>query len=256
MGRALAVAWVALLLVRPGPASGQLALQPRTPPMNEYGHGSMVECLTRHWPFHQGDPDAPDRYVGWGDPLQGTSWRNRPFHTGWAVGVLFGDALIGGRVDQGERVFGAYRIGWDFDHYWGTEFRSAFAQLEVIDRRSQQAPRNSRNLYWDAHLLYYPWGDARWRPYASLGMGLASFRFQDDLGQNYNEVLFGMPFGLGVKYQARKWLAFRLDLTDNLAISAAGLSTMHNVSLTGGVEIHCGGRPTLYYPWSPGLHPR
>jgi hypothetical protein len=85
---------------------------------------------------------------------------------------------------------------------------------------------------------------------------MAGFRFDDDVGERHNEVLFEVPFGLGVKYQARKWLALRLDVKDNLAISAAGLSTMHNMSVSGGVEVHCGGRPTSYFPWSPGVHLR
>ena len=205
-------------------------------------------------PFQHADPEDPRRSIGWGKPLRGTSWRNRPYHAGWTVGALIGDSLIHGHVDQGNRVFGAYRIGWDFDHYWGTEFRFAFANLEVIDGSGSLDARNSRHLYWDGNLLYYPWGDSQWRPYAMFGMGMASFRFRDDMNRRFNETLLEMPFGVGVKYQTRNWLAVRFDLKDNFAVSAAGLATMHSISLTGGVEVHFGGQQTSYFPWDSSVH--
>ena len=77
--------------------------------------------------FQHRSPDHPARHVGFGEPLVGTSWLNRPFHAGWLVGGLFGDDLIAGQVDQDEDIFGGYRLGWDFDHYWGSELRFAFA---------------------------------------------------------------------------------------------------------------------------------
>jgi hypothetical protein len=255
--RILAAAWLAWTMVQIGPVSGQLAVPMDRGPAAEPWRGSFPPIGgSGQGPFHRSDPDDPHRYVGWGKPLQGTSWRNRPLHVGWGVGGLLGAPLIDGHVDQGEQVMGAYRIGWDFGHYWATELRFAFAYLDVIDGQEPPVPRDCRHLYWDGHLLYYPWGDAKWRPFASLGAGIASFQFGDDQGRHFNEVLFEVPFGLGVKYQARKWLALRLDVKDNLAIAAAGLSTMHNVSIMGGVEVHCGGRPTSYYPWNPGVHLR
>jgi hypothetical protein len=209
-----------------------------------------------HWPWRHADPNDPLRYVGWGEPLQGTSWRNRPFHMGWAVGALLGDQLIDGRLDQGQRVLGAYRLGWDFDHYWGSELRFAFAYLDVIDASDGRSGRDARHLYWDGNLLYYPWGDARWRPYVTVGLGVANIRFQDQAEGKFHESLLGLPFGMGLKYQARKWLAWRLEVKDNLVVSGAGLSTMHNLSITGGVEVHFGNHPTSYYPWNPGVHYR
>ena len=247
--RGLGAMCAVTLMLGTHPAPGQVAYEVGVQPEAAPGPYSPAEpgwWLGQRL-FHHRDPDDPMRYVGWGQPLYGTSWRNRPYHVGWDVGILWGEPLIDGRTQQGDRVMGAYCAGWDFDHYWGTELRLAFAYLEVIDAGGSVLGRDSRNLYGDAHLLYYPWGDARWRPYASLGLGLAGFRFQDDLGRDFNEVLLGVPMGLGVKYQARRWLGLRLELTDNLAVSAAGLSTMHNVSLTGGVEVHFGNRPTVYW---------
>ena len=49
-----------------------------------------------------------------------------------------------------------------------------------------------------------------------------------------------------MKYYFKKWLAVRFDAMDNFAISGSGLDTMHNLSLTGGVEVHFGGRQVHY----------
>lgn len=223
-------------------------------PPDDFVHRSpLARRFTLPWhPGHR-DPDDPARHVGLGYPLAGTSWRNRPVHLGWLFGGINGDDLIGGQIGQAEDILGGYRLGWDFDHYWGSELRFAFANLELTDL---QAAGNklgtSRNHFWDLHLLYYPWGDARWRPYFTLGAGLASFYFQDTNGQSVNETLLSLPFGLGVKYYWDNWLAVRCGLMDNLSFGSQGLSTMHNISLTCGVEIHFGRPPRSYYPYHPG----
>ena len=134
-------------------------------------------------PFQHADPEDPRRSIGWGTPLRGTSWRNRPYHAGWTVGALIGDSLIHGHVDQGNRVFGAYLIGWDFDHYWGAELRLGFSNLDLTDTTPMLATgsRTSRDQFWDLNLMYYPWGDARWRPFVSLGFGAGNFYFKDEV---------------------------------------------------------------------------
>jgi hypothetical protein len=194
------------------------------------------------------DPDA-GRAIGLGDPLIGTSWLNRPFHVGWMFGGLFGDELIDGRVAQHEDMVGGYRVGWDFDHYWGVEGRFLFANLDFTDQDDTSVARTCRNHYWDADLLYYPWGDSRWRPYASLGLGLDDFQFRDANGTFIDKTLFALPVGIGVKYFWQNWLALRVSVTDNVAFGSGPLDTMHNVSLTGDVEVHFGGRRTSYFPW-------
>jgi hypothetical protein len=200
----------------------------------------------KHW-LYRGDPDDPFRHIGIGHPLEGTSWRNRPWHIDCFAGTLWGDSLIAGRVGQGDNFFGGLRFGYDPAHYWGTEMRLGFSYPN-IQSDSALTSGFSRNLFWDFSALYYPWGDARWRPYASLGMGLAEFRFTDDLGQSVDRVLFHLPLGLGVKYQSRRWLAWRFDLIDNLAFGSGSISTMNNWSLTAGAEVRYGSRRILYEP--------
>jgi hypothetical protein len=188
----------------------------------------------------QGDPDDELRHIGRGHPLVGSSWLNRPWHAGWFVGGLIGDELIDGRVDQTDDLFGGYRIGWDRDHYWGHELRLGFSRTDLADARSATSHRISRDWFLDAHLSYYPWGDAQWRPYASAGLGLAMFRFRDEFSIEHDETLLHVPLGIGVKYLVDRWLAVRLDVMDNLAISGSGLDTMHNITYTLGIEAHFG----------------
>ena len=61
------------------------------------------------------------RAVGWGQPLLGTSWLNRPWSAGWFAGVIDGSPLIHGSVNQQPSFYGGYRFGFDYDFYWGVE---------------------------------------------------------------------------------------------------------------------------------------
>jgi len=192
------------------------------------------------------------RHIGLGHPLAGTSWLNRPIHGGWFMGTLFGDEVIKNRVDQNSDFFGGYRLGWDFDHYWGSEARLGFSALNLKDSDGVRLTDTNDVFLGDVSLLYYPWGDAQWRPYFLAGVGFGHFHFQDELGNGQDAALLGFPVGIGLKYQYRRWLAVRLELLDNIALANDGLATMHNASLTLGVEVHHGVHPQSYWPWQPG----
>src|SRR5439155_10987161 len=43
--------------------------------------------------FAHGDPNDPQRHIGLGQPLSGTSWRNRPIFFGMFVGGVMMDDL-------------------------------------------------------------------------------------------------------------------------------------------------------------------
>ncbi len=194
------------------------------------------------------------RHIGKGRPLMGTSWLNRPFHADWFAGALFGDNLIGGRVDQGNDLFGGYRLGWDMDHYWGGEVRFGWSAPELVGPQDQPLGQTGDVFVGDINLLYYPWGDARWRPYLLMGAGVANFSFMDENGVHYDTTLVGMPVGGGLKYALRQWLALRAELLDNMAFGNHGIEAQHNVSLTLGVEVHWGAITRSYWPWNPGRH--
>jgi hypothetical protein len=195
-------------------------------------------------------PTFGRRHIGWGRPLEGTSWRNRPIYFGWTVGGLFGQPVISGYLDQGDDLFGSYVFGYDFNYYWGTEARLAFGYLGATYLPEQISASSVENTYADLHLLYYPWGDSRWRPFASLGMGLAGFHFQDRLGRGVSETVFGLPLGFGLKYQWRHWMTVRMEVKDNISFGDGDLNTMHNWSITAGLEAHWGGDESAKYrPW-------
>jgi hypothetical protein len=191
------------------------------------------------------------RYVGWGEPLVGGSWLNRPLSAGWLVGALAGDTIIQDQVDQETDLIGGYRFGWDFAHYWGCETRIAFARNEVTALPGGNGLGSEDVFFWDTFLLYYPWGDSRLRPFATLGLGLHHFDFNDAAGASRSADLFAMPLGVGIKYRVKPWWVMRMDFLDNIAFSDTQFDTMHNFTFTLGTELRFGGRQRVYWPWDP-----
>jgi hypothetical protein len=45
------------------------------------------------------------------------------------------------------------------------------------------------------------------------------------------------------------WLAWRLEIVDNLAFASEGIDTMNNVAFTAGMDIRLGAKPNSYWPW-------
>lgn len=202
--------------------------------------------------FSHSDPNDPHRHHGIGQPLVGTSWRNRPLFVGWFVGGVMLNDLVPNRIYQNDTAFLGARLGFDFDHYWGLESRWAFAHPELTMGDGTPLPDPSRDYFAAVSLAYYPFGDTRWRPYLSVGMGFQTFRFNNDLGQRISEAVFELPLGFGVKYYYGPWFTLRFDFADNLALGNARVSGMHNVSLMTGAEFRFGGRRPSYFPWHNG----
>jgi hypothetical protein len=195
------------------------------------------------------------RHRGLGDPLVGTSWLNRPYYLGMFTGGAFGDTLVEQQIDQRGALLTGCRLGIDMHDYWGVETRLAFNRADISFLQTGGGSTVD-DMFLDASLLYYPWGDAHWRPYASFGLGLARFDYYDDRNREVADTLAHVPLGLGVKYYFKNWMSLRFDFHDNVAIGARDLSTMNNLSFTGGVEFRFGGRRTSYFPFDPSIHPR
>ncbi|MEX2139736.1 MAG: outer membrane beta-barrel protein [Pirellulales bacterium] len=198
-------------------------------------------------------PSGYGRHQGEGEPLLGASWLNRPYYTGFFLGALHGDTLIPGEINQSIGFFGGFRLGWDYDTYWGLETRVGFSELglDFIDEPSVDGLATDI-VVWDASLVYHPWGDSRWRPYFSLGVGLVDYDFLDELGLRHSDAVVGLPWGVGLKYRQSDWIAMRFDLLDNVAFGGkAGFETMNNLSLTAGLEFRFGGTRKSYFPWNP-----
>ena len=189
------------------------------------------------------------RHTDRGNPMEGTSWLNRPYHVDWFVGPLLGDQLVHGRVNQENVLIGGLRIGWDFDYYWGLEWRYGRANPDAQFSTPQAQPGKVSYSVSDINLIYYPWGDSKVRPYYLLGLGAAQIDFGDDAGISHNSTLLTTPFGIGIQFRQWSWMLWRIEVLDNLSFGADSVATMHNVSFTAGMEIRMGARPSSYWPW-------
>ncbi len=192
-----------------------------------------------------------DRHVGLCYPLQGTSWRNRPLSAGWAVGALWGEDPLENRVDLEPGIYGIYRLGWDYDYYWGLEVRLGQATPAVHDREVGTPDTTADVTLFDVSVLWYPTGDSRLRPYISFGLGFQHFNFRDHHFDVVNTSTFSLPLGMGVKWMCYPWLALRLEATENWAVGNDQLDMMHNFALNAGVEVRFGGPRPSYWPWTP-----
>jgi hypothetical protein len=203
-------------------------------------------------------------------------WIYRPFSAGIFFGPIVGSPLIDDWIEQQTGTLAGARFGWDLDDDWGVEMRLASASIPLVDSLEQiemqqqydtdrglplDSPYRNRwdgtrladHFLWDLEILWYPWADARLRPYLLFGLGISRIEFNDRLDVSYSHVLVGMPVGIGFKHRWADWLAFRVECLDNMAY--AGNSTFemqHNLSITGGFEIRLGRPHISYWPWDPG----
>ncbi|BBO31274.1 hypothetical protein [Lacipirellula parvula] len=201
----------------------------------------------RHWGFHHSSTEG--RFTDKNVPLNFSSWLNRPFHIDWFAGPLLSDSPNKTmHVKQTNALFGGLRFGWDFDYYWGTEWRFAWSDPEIFyEGSSDRQP----GQYWasDVNILYYPWGDTRVRPFFVTGVGISQIGSLHNDGGGLEANLLGTPFGLGIQFQQTPWLVWRAEIMDNLAWGSEGISTTHNVSFTAGMNIRYGARKPSYWPW-------
>jgi hypothetical protein len=162
------------------------------------------------------------------------------------------DNPIPGTINGTPGYIGSLRLGWDVDYYWGTELRYSMSTVGLNGVQTQNGLSDLHMLQTDANLLYYPWGDSKWRPYATAGIGFANYQFVYP-GGKVNQTAVAMPFGGGLKYRHDAVWAFRFELLDNLTLNSGEMvHTMNNITLTAGVEAHLGlGRRRSYWPWNP-----
>lgn len=202
----------------------------------------------RHFGLRHSSSDG--RYIGRGVPLEGSSWLNRPFHADWFVGTLLGDDLTQSANLENEVIAG-FRVGYDFDYFWGLDWRFAWSNPNIGLDGSDVISRNGSYFASDVDLKYFPWGDSKVRPYWLLGMGMMHLEYVDLIGISENVTLLTMPFGVGVEFPQFPWLAWRLEVLDNLAFGADGVETLNNFSFVAGMEWRFGAKPNSYWPWRP-----
>jgi len=207
------------------------------------GHGQF----SHRFDLVHSHPDDPSRHIGFGQPLTGLSWRNRPFHADVFAGAIMLQNLIPGEVDQEGSFFDGVRLGYDFDHYWGTEVRLGIAEGRLTYPTNPYFSGKSQLIILDYSVQFYPWGDSAWRPYATLGLGAAMFQYEDALGRDRGQAQVSMPFGLGLKYFLHKRIALRFELLDNMTLGGTDAMSASNFSVTGGFEYRFGGNAPGYY---------
>ncbi|HID75185.1 MAG TPA: hypothetical protein EYP56_04220 [Planctomycetaceae bacterium] len=191
---------------------------------------------------------------------------------------MIGSPLIDDWVDQRDGPVGGYRLGHDMHPFWGWQMQFALAAVALSDSAraiaAQQAADDaldlpedhpSRNRFdggrdagyflWDISLMYYPWGDSVWRPYFRFGMGVTRIEFMDRLSVERAETVLGLPVAVGVKYRLDEVVVLRGEVADNIAFgSGHGFNSLHNFSISGGIEVRFGGPRKAYWPWNPGRH--
>ena len=196
-------------------------------------------------------------------PYEG--WNYRPGGVSWFVGMVQGGPLMPGWMGMDRGYYGGARVSWDVGCYWSGEFRLSSASIAVFDTPRAIAAAEEENgdsydkrrgvdvYMWDLDVLYYPWGDTPFRPYFTVGFGAASLDVTDRLAHRYQDTLFSLPVGIGFKHRFTSRLALRFELADNIFVGgASGFSTVHNVSLTGGIELRFGAPQKSYWPYNPG----
>ena len=57
-----------------------------------------------------------------------------------------------------------------------------------------------------------------------------------------------MPLALGFKYRCNDWLALRFECADNIVFGRGSVRSVHDFSVTGGVEIRFGRSRQTYWP--------
>ncbi len=205
------------------------------------------------------------------------SWLFRPVSVGTFMGGMVGSSLIDNWLNVSSGYTTGLRFGWDHSHYWGLEMQFTYAKMGLRDSAWAKAERGEwyidrgiaaddpsldrlvntrRNLqvYQAAvSVMYYPWGDARWRPYLSLGFGGARMQYTDIFMSGGQAGFFVLPIALGVKYQWSDRLALRFECSDSISVPGdSGLNTVNNFAFNGALELRLGGSRVGYWPWNPG----
>ena len=217
------------------------------------GFGPPVIYEEKNWFLQQLElrsSKTHGRAMGPGGPLRGTSWLNRPYEVTFESGAFVMTSSIDDNVRAANDYFAALQLGWDFDHYWGTQVRVGWTTPDLVNTTLDEGSTSDNLLLTDISALYYPWGDSKLRPYYRVGFGLTQLEYSNDSGNRVDQTMLTIPFGVGLKYQIRRWAALRLEFMDNLAFAQNETSTLNNLTITAGFEWRFGGRPASQWAWA------
>jgi hypothetical protein len=227
------------------PSAGDSEVPPATPSDSFFSKLNVLGL--RH-------SSTSGRNVGMGIPLTGTSWLNRPYYVGGDLGTVWITNPVKVGLTTDTDMFGGVFAGCDWDYYWGTELALNRATPELKNERDRDAKRGDTMTEFTTSMMYYPWGDAVFRPYWRCGMGVTSIDYPTEHGHRRDEELWTFPMGIGMKFPIRRWLAARAEFADQLALGNSGIATQHDLTLTFGLEWRFGLHPKSYWPWNPSDH--
>ena len=198
-------------------------------------------------------PDGPHRGIG--TPLEDASWLDRPWYVGVFGGWVSGSKLVSGQIDQGSGSNGGIVLGKNLNHYWGLEGRLFGSSIEIKDISDTLIPAPNRSIrltVLDMSAHYYPYGEARWRPYFKLGIGYTQQSFTDNYGVGHNINACTVPMGFGVKYWWSDHVHVFGEVVDNMVFGNGPTKTQSDWALNFGVHFTFGtnpnAHPTVYWP--------
>ncbi|MDR0521537.1 MAG: outer membrane beta-barrel protein [Planctomycetaceae bacterium] len=233
---------------------------------------TLFACAKTVSPFSS--PAGPDKGVGM--PLVGKSWLDRPYYFGGFVGQTSGSELVAQMIDQKSGGHGGLLFGYNFSDYWGLESRIHFSAVDIYDTENarkiyeeqykaaygENSPvpplttRTNELTVLDAAVLYYPLGNAKWRPYFKYGLGIGHETYQTFSSKVSADVVT-MPLGGGLRYWWNERIAFQMDLTDNIIFASGMTKTQNNIAFSLGLMYSFGSggksRPVYYWPATPSM---
>lgn len=187
-------------------------------------------------------------------PLEGESWRYRPYSLSGFVGGAFGDDLQDHHLEQQAAASLGGRIGWDMGRYVGGELRGWYSNPATKFRPATTDQLEAHLFGFDVDVLYYPWGETRLRPYLMAGLGFVDVTYHTQPTSKADDMMLSIPFGLGLKYRLDNRFVLRGEFIDNYSFQGSVTDEMHNLAVTMGIEVRFGGGDRRsYYPWNPQL---
>jgi hypothetical protein len=109
----------------------------------------------------------------WIQHQETTAGNSQLFHLDSFTATMTGNGVIKDAVGGQSGFFSRARMGLDYD-YWRVESGIGIAWTTLLDKSKPLVDFGSReNVVWNLSLLYFPWGDFRWRPFLLLGTGIS-----------------------------------------------------------------------------------
>ncbi len=192
---------------------------------------------------------AQHRLIAW--PVVSEPWEHRPWGASFRLAALWGDNIVDRQLRLETDALWEFSLSRRWKPYWTWELRWAWSQPDVATYTGTKLPRAdvilfdlaARRTFFQSH---------HWRWSLLLGVGGATFSFNDENGVPQDQTVWQFPLGLAMEYRWDDQWSLLLQLRDQMVLGGGHrLETMHLVSLGLGVEYRFGGSLPSYWPWVP-----